>query len=136
MAGLINEQYLRDTFLIHQDVKSPRITPYLIAASRRLKSWVGNSVYGTQDNEAKEVLRLAEATLAMHFLIRNLNTSIRGKGLVSTEKIERDTVVTYLNPAQTEQTAHGYLADAEVLVRDLKTDAVGADIGFVAWQIT
>jgi hypothetical protein len=118
MSALIDENYLRDTFNIHKDVKPSRITPYINPASRRLKKWVGLEVYGTSDNELKEALRLAEATLTMHFFIRNLNTNIRPKGLVGTETVEGNVTVRYLNETEITAAEANYLAQAEELIRE------------------
>lgn len=132
--ALIDETYLRDAFQIHKDVPSPRLAPYVAAASRRLKAWVGSTVYQTIDADTKAILKLAEATLAMHFLIRNLNTSIRGKGLVASESVEGNVTIRYLNPAETEQLASGYLADAEELVREWIEPTITNGVEFAQWQ--
>lgn len=117
--ALIDENYLKDTFNIHKDVKSPRLTPYIARAARRLKKWVGVATYETTDQEIKSDLKLAEGTLAMAFLIRNLNTAIRSQGLVLTEEVENNVRLTYQNPTQTAQTEAAYFQDAENIVRDL-----------------
>jgi len=117
MAALVTEAYMRATFNIHPDVKPTRITPYIAVASRRLKKWVGDAFYA--DSTLAEILQLAEATLVMHFLIRNLNTNIRPKGLVATESAEGNVTLRYFNPSETTQTELSYLEQAEELIRDL-----------------
>ncbi len=115
--ALINEQYMRDTFQMHEKVVSGRITPYIAVASRRLKKWVGEEAY--QNADLFEILKLAEATLVMHFMQLNLNTNIRLKGLVKTEQVEGNVTVQYFSPNETAQYAQQYLDQAEEIVRDL-----------------
>lgn len=114
--SLINEQYLRDTFKIHKDVSKTRIVPYLVAASRKLKTWVGADVYA--DMELTDVLRLAEGCLAMHFLTLNLNTNVRPQGLVKVEKVEGNTTLQYLSPQETAQISAQWFEQAEQIVRE------------------
>lgn len=114
---LINEQYMRETFNIHKDVDNKRITPYIAVASLRLKKWVGTTNYENAD--LVEILKLAEATLAMHFMELNLNTNIRAKGLVATETVEGNVTVRYFNPTETAEYAQAYFEQAEEIVRDL-----------------
>lgn len=115
--ALIDENYLKDTFNIHKDVKSGRMTPAIARAARRLEAWVGSTTYAS--TEVVTILKLAEGTLAMAFLIRNLNTGIRSNGLVLTEQVEGNVTITYQNPAQTAQTEQAYFEDAQNIVRDL-----------------
>lgn len=117
MAALVDEAYMRSTFKIHKDVGAGRITPYIAIASRRLKKWVGETSYA--DSSLAEILKLAEGTLVMHFLIRNLNTAIRPNGLVATESVEGNVTLRYLNPSETTQTETAYLEQAEELIRDI-----------------
>lgn len=117
----IDLTYMRATFKIQKDVPDERITPYIIVASRRLQSWVGAN-YSSGNQDAQEVLKLAEATLAMHFLTLNLNTSIRPDGLVKTERDSRDVVLSYLSPQETETTAQAYLDQAQELIREFQSD--------------
>lgn len=119
MAILINEDYMKQTFNIHKDVTDNRISPYIKVASRRLQNWVGATIYETTDEDLKDVLKLAEGTLAMHYMIGNLNTNIRPKGLVATESVEGNITVRYLNPGETLQSEADFLARAEEIVRDL-----------------
>ena len=129
MAALIDEPYLRKTFQIHKDVIADRITPYIFAASRRLQKWVGSELYTTDNEDLKELLKLAEGTLVMHLLIRNLNTNIRPKGLVATETVEGNVTVRYLNTVETTDAEVGFLNQAEEIVRDfLGVDAADFSI--------
>ncbi len=123
MAALIDEGYVRATFNIHKDVETTRITPYITVAGRRLVKWVGATVHASANSEIQEVLKLAEATLTMHFLIRNLNTNMRPKGLVATEIVEGNVTMRYLNPTEVSQSETDYLNQAEELVRDLILDS-------------
>lgn len=133
MAKLINEEYMRKTFNIHKDVVNERITPYITVALRRLKIWVGGTTFATTDEDLKEILEIAAGTLAMHFMVRNLNTAIRPKGLVATETVEGNVTVRYLNPMETTQTEISYFAQAEELVRGLlETDVQEDGFDFVA----
>ena len=45
MATLINEQQLRAAFDLHIDVGNGRLTPAIRAASRRLRSMIGDDAY-------------------------------------------------------------------------------------------
>lgn len=123
MAALVDENYVKTAFNIHKDVEDSRINPYLIVASRRLKKWVGDTNYA--DDDLKDVLKIAEATLVMHFMIRNLNTQIRSKGLVATESVEGNVTIRYLNPTETKQSEVGFLEQARELIDDLD---IGSDI--------
>lgn len=116
MAALIDEDYLRETFNIHKDVADSRITPYIAVASRRLQKWVGAANYA--DNALEDELKIAEGTLTMHFLVRNLNTNIRTKGLVGSETVEGNVTVRYLNPAETLQAEGDFLRQAEELINE------------------
>lgn len=123
MPALINENYLRETFNIHKDVAPARITPYIKAASRRLLKWVGAGIYQTTDQDLQDLLKLAEGTLAMHYLIRNLNTNIRPKGIVATESVEGNVTIRYFNPVETSSFEADFLNQAEELIRDFILDA-------------
>lgn len=116
MAALIDADYLRDTFNIHSDVLDNRLTPYCAAASRRLQSWVGADNYA--DAELLEELKLAEGMIAMNLLQLNLNTSIRGDGLVRRETVEGNVQIEYLSAKETADTARAYLEQAEAIVQE------------------
>lgn len=114
--ALIDEEYMRNTFNIHEDVEAGRITPYIVVASIRLKRWVGANVYATEVADLITVLKLAEGTLVMHFMQLNLNTHIRPKGLVKTESVEGNVTIQYLNPNETAQSAQLYLEQAQMIL--------------------
>lgn len=137
MPRLIDEQYMRDTFNIHKDVLSTRITPYLASASRRLKKWVGADVYLTNDADLQSELKLAEGLIVMHLMLLNLNTHIRAKGLVATETVEGNVTTRYFNPTETSQSAREYLDQAAEIVGDfsLLTDIPPAP-EFTEYEIT
>lgn len=135
--ALIDEDYLRQTFNIHDEVPSERLTPYIAAASRRLKSWVGETHYA--DSEIVEELKLAEASLAMHLLIPNLNTAVRPNGLVRRETVENNVVVEYLSQSEVEKSSTGYLEQAERFVSEwnqitgVAVPIVNTDVDEVTW---
>lgn len=134
MPPLIDETYLRATFNIHKDVAPARITPYIKIGSRRLIKWVGAANYANAD--LIEELKLAEATLVMHFLIRNLNTNIRPKGVVATETVEGNVTVRYLNPVETTAAETDFLAQAEEIVRDfILNPDIPPTWEIVGWEI-
>lgn len=114
-------------FDIHADVADSRLTPAIGAASRRLRSMVGDTAYAdTADADRLADLKYAEGLLAMHFAMTGLNTQIRPAGLVKTEKIEGETVVQYLTPKEVSEMALAYLEQAEEVVRPYKTDELPA----------
>jgi ABC-type sulfate transport system substrate-binding protein len=123
MAGLITIAELRAMFSISDDIADGRLLRHLGAASRRLRGWVGNSVYDdaasttSVDTDRKEDLELAEAALAMHFAILGLNTNLRPGGIVKAERVEGDALITYLVPSEVQQLAVEYLNQAEEVVR-------------------
>lgn len=138
MATLIEETELRGMFDIHPDITSGRLTRAIGAAARRLRVMVGATVYDdaasdtTTNTDRKDDLEYAEANLAMHFAILGLNTQIRATGVVKAEKIEGETVVSYLNPAEIQALAAQYLEAAHEIARPyLLADGVPeAEIGF------
>lgn len=121
---LITEPELREQFDIHEDVKSGRVTFAIGAAGRRLKTLVGAEAYDDAllDDNATDAgrradLDYAEGLLAMHYCLLGLNTQIRPSGVVKTEKIEGDTVVSYLTPNEIAALAAQYLDMAESVIR-------------------
>ncbi len=114
MADLIDATYMRETFKIHKDVGDKRIDPYIAVALIRLEKWVGADNYA--DANLAVPMKIAAGTLTMHYLIPNLNTNIRTKGLVATETVEGNVTVRYLNPIETGQAETAYLERARELV--------------------
>lgn len=124
---LITATTLRDYYAIDSTIKDGRLTPAIVAASSRLKSWVGGDAYTDASAEAPEdatraeVLKAAEAALVMHFAILGLNTKITSGGVVQTVKekgsVANDVITTYLRPDQTQQLAEMYLNQAEEIAR-------------------
>lgn len=131
----IDETYLRNTFKIHPDVKSARISPYISAASRRLQRMIHPLVYSSTDPDVEEIVKLTEATLAMHFMTLNLNTSIRPNGLIKTEAVENNVTLNYLSPTETAQTASAYFEQAEELIREFLGSDIPAAPEFVETDI-
>lgn len=117
MALLIDADYVRGTFKIHKDILDGRILPYIAVAERRLKNWVGDENFA--DEDLIEILKLAEATIVMHLMARNIGTALRNNGIVLQERVEGDVTVQYQSPAQVESTMQGFLQDAEELLGDL-----------------
>ncbi len=128
MAGLIDIDLLREMFSISSDIVDGQLGGPLGAASRRLRGWVGNGVYEDAaaltplDADRTAELKLAEANLAMHFALLGLNTQLRPSGVVKTERVEGDTVINYLTPAEIKQLADQYLNQAEEIVRPYAID--------------
>lgn len=118
MPALINESDLRTWFEISRSIEPLRFKLPIGKASRRLREWVGDTVYAdTQNTERVEDLKWAEAHLAMHFILLNLNTVLRPGGVVQEEKVEGDTTVRYLSPAQIKELMTMYLDMAEEISR-------------------
>lgn len=132
MAGLVTVQDLREIFEIGEDIKDPRLKRHIAAAGRRLRSWVSDAVYeaaqgnAPEDADQQQDLQLAEAHLAMHFAILGLNTALRPTGVVRTERVEGDTVISYHSPGEVEKLQQLYLATAEVIARPYLTESAGS----------
>jgi hypothetical protein len=123
VAGLIVEADFRAMFSISPDITSGQIVRHLGAASRRLKGWVGPDVYADAGNshptdpDRAADLQLAEAFLGMHFGIVGFNTRVDTSGVVKTKKMEGNTVVTFLGPAEVRALTQNYLDQAEEIAR-------------------
>lgn len=129
--GLITVDDLREIFDISNDIGDGRISRHLTAAGRQMRVWVGNAAYDDalktgpteEDPEAeaptdatrKEDLELAEAHLAMSFAVLGINTALRARGIVKTEKVESQTVVSYHTPAEITQLQQAYFDTARSL---------------------
>jgi hypothetical protein len=126
---LITVENFREAFEVSADIGDGRIARYVGAAARRLRQWVGPAKYaeaaaitlGEAAPEAardlRETLELVEATLAMHYAIRNFNTNVTPGGVVETAKVEGNAVLGYFSPEKTRQFEADYLAQAEELAR-------------------
>lgn len=117
--GLISVDDLRALFGIADAIKDERFSRALAAAGRRMREWVGDEVYEDallevpEDDTRKETLAYAEAHLVMHFAVLGINTALRPKGIVRTEKVEGDTVLQYHSPKEIADLQALYLAEAE-----------------------
>lgn len=117
-------------FDIHADVESKRLTRHIGAASRRIRSIVGETAYtdalsATPANaDRKEDLKQAEGCMAMHYAVIGLNTSIRAGGLVKTEKVEGEVTVQYMLPKEVAELSQLYLDQAEEITRPYVADGV------------
>jgi hypothetical protein len=119
MQTLITVADLRTIFSISDDITDDRLARHLRAGSRRLRSWIGDDFYesAASDADVKTELELAEAHLAMHFALLGLNTQLRSSGLVKTERVEGDTVISYLSPAEVDQLAQQFMNAADEISR-------------------
>ena len=117
---LISVADLRERFDIDNDLKDGRLEPHIGSASRRLRKWVGDTVYTqTADAQIVEDLKNAEAHLAMHFAVLGLNSPISYKGVFITEtSTEGKAVRRYLDPKELSALAQLYLDQAQELVQD------------------
>jgi hypothetical protein len=139
VVGLINLNDFREMFSVSDDIVDGRLSRHLGAASRRLRGWVGVAVYedaaaGTPaDLDRKSDLQMAEGALAMHFALLGLNTQLRQSGIVKTERVEGDTVISYLGPVELRQLTDQYLEQAEEIARPyiLSDATTEAAFGFV-----
>jgi hypothetical protein len=130
MDTLITAETLLDYFEIKQpDIKTSRLTPAIGAASRRVRAWVGDDVYTDAllevptDADRAADLKMAEAWLAMYFALLGLNTKITPGGVVKTSKVEGNTVLQFLTPAEMRELARLYFDQAhEIAQRYMLTD--------------
>ncbi len=138
----ITVEGLREIFEIHPDIKPERIRRHLAAAGRMLRSWVGDEAYEdalgeeAEDPLRQEALELAEAHLAMHFAILGLNTALRPGGVVKTEKVEGNTVITYHAPDEIARLSREYFSMAEELARPyILSDGTPAGPEFIELEV-
>lgn len=116
---LINVEYLRELFDINPQIADTRFNKALASAGRRLRSWVGDEAYEDAllevptDAMRKETLQFAEAHLVMHYAVLGINTALRPVGVVRTERVEGNTVVTYHSPREVAELQALYLSQAE-----------------------
>jgi hypothetical protein len=116
-------------FDINDGIKAGRILRHITAASRRLRSWVGDAAYDdalktdADDDARQENLELAEAHLAMHFAVLGINTALRPTGVVRTEKVEGDVTITYHSPNEVVTLQQAFLETAESIARPYMVDA-------------
>lgn len=110
---------------ISKDFNPARLDPYVIAASERLRGWVGDTVYddaltapdgATARVQARRaVLKVAEGDLAMSYLTLNLNTFITPDGQLVESKGEGNATNRYLSPDQIAKAAQAWLSQAYLL---------------------
>jgi hypothetical protein len=123
MQTLITAQSLHEYFDIKPDIVDTRLTPAIGAASRRVRGWVGDEVYSDAlleapaDEDRAADLKTAEAWLAMYFALLGLNTKITPSGVVKTSKVEGNTVLQYLTPAEMKELARMYFDQAHEIAR-------------------
>jgi len=140
MDGLISVAALREIFDISGDIKDGRLSRHVVAAGRQMRTLVGSEAYddallpAPTDPTRKEDLELAEAHLAMSVAILGINTALRARGIVKTERVENQTVVTYHTPAEIVALQQAYYDTAISLATPyLLTEAVAAEtFGLVA----
>lgn len=121
--GLITVDDLREIFAIDEQIGPKRFDRALSAASRRLRSWVGDAAYDDAlsqtpvDLGRADDLELAEAHLTMGFAVLGINTALRTTGVVRTEKVEGNVTITYHSPGEITQLQQEYLDTAEMIAR-------------------
>lgn len=135
---LVTADEFRELFDISEDIPDTRFERALRAASTRLRSWVGDEVYADavtlppDEPERAEDLAYAEAHLAMGYAILGLNSPLRKGGVVSTEKAEGNTTLSYLSPAQLEKLQQEYFDTAETIARAYAiNDGMPASLAFI-----
>ena len=121
MPTLISADEFRERFDIDSDIKTTRIEPHIGSASRRLRKWVGDTVYNAtlgvaasgQDADSDQVndLKNAEAHLTFHFAVLGMNTPLSGKGIVLQSRTSEGgrEIRQYLPPEDTAKVATAYL---------------------------
>ena len=134
---LVTSQQLADRqqgrFAISKDVNFTRLDPYVWAASERVRGWVGDDVYDDALTEAdisaltaseqrrikarRAVLAVAEAELAMSYLLPNLNTFVTPEGMLLEARSEGAVTHRYLTPAQVREAAQVFFNQASLLVQ-------------------
>lgn len=114
---LIDETKFKEMFNVSIKIKSAQIARHIGAASRRLEQWVGATNYASGDTAIKADLELAEGFLTMHFAIAGFNTQITPDGVVKSAQSEGNTVLSYMNPDETQKLAQQFLDQAEEVAR-------------------
>lgn len=134
--ALIDADGIRERFDI-EDVESfpdKRIEPHIATASRRLRSWVGSTLYEAALNAAAEtpdpeptddelamlpLLANAEAHLTMYYAILGFNSPLSSKGVVATAMADEGKEMRkYLSPDETMKLATFYFEMAESMARE------------------
>jgi hypothetical protein len=138
--GLISVDELREQFAIDPEIHDARFTRALAAAGRQMRGWVGDEAYddalsATPDDATRKAdLQLAEAYLVMGLSVLGINTALRPTGIVKTERVEGQVVITYHSPAEVEKLQALYLQTAEDIARaylvvEESTEPFGAVVG-------
>lgn len=119
MPTLISAADFRECFDVDSDIGDKRIEPHIGSASRRLRRWVGETLYAQAinitDNEDVDLdlvtdLSNAEANLTMHFALFGFNSPLSGKGVVATAMSgEGKELRKYLTPDETAKLSEHYL---------------------------
>lgn len=134
MATLISVDEFRERFDIDTEIQDRRLEPHIGSASRRLRKWVGATVYDAaaedstpgedDDDDTVNDLKNAEAHLAMHFAILGLNSPLSTKGVVATSTSDegRD-LRKYLTPDETQKLSVQVLE----LAREIAGEYIAAD---------
>ena len=111
MPTLISAADFRECFDVDSEISDKRIEPHIGSASRRLRKWVGDTLYeqatniaGNEDTDLDLVTDLsnAESYLTMHFALLGFNSPLSIKGVVATSmSSEGKEMRKYLSPAET-----------------------------------
>lgn len=119
MAELISVTDFREQFDVSKDFTDKRIAPAIGAASRRLRKWVGDTLYNqaldpanneTTEQDVVEDLKNAEAHLCFHYAITGFNSPLTTKGVVATSMSgEGKEMRKFLTPDETAKLANYFL---------------------------
>jgi len=143
-AAEIRNDHASALYGVSKEIKLTRITPYVIAASVRLRSWVGDAAYDDaldvpsiaalpvaeqrQITQRRAILKAAEGDLTMSYLVANLNSAIRPQGLLAETKVEGQTTERYFTPEQTQARAREFFEQAVILVEPYRVTEIDAEI--------
>jgi hypothetical protein len=140
---LIVEKDLRDRFDLdgssdadQADSAYPdaRLLPSIRSASRRLRAWVGDTMYDAAvvqinsdpvpDDATLWELQTCESYLAMHYAVLGFNSPLTSKGVVQTAmSTEAKEVRRYLAPKEIEALSQMYLDQADEIKRQILATA-------------
>lgn len=138
MSPLIDVTQFRERFDVDKNINDPRIEPHIGSASRRLRQWVGDTLYNqavavasneTTDAELVADLKNAEAHLTMHFAIYGFNSPLSMKGVVATSMAgEGKEMRKYLTPDETAKLSAYYLELAREIASPYIPETIDAGI--------
>ncbi len=135
--ALITADEFRERFDIDSVILDARLEPHIGSASRRLRKWVGDTIYDAaaalvatpdeddDDGNARLAdLQSAEAHLAYHFAIFGMNFAVSSKGSVATATSDEGREMRkYLAPKEVSELSTYFLELAREIA-DLVVEAV------------